>query len=116
MTGSQDDVEVLSVSEWLTPDAGAGPLWTKATADLNVNLIAFPAGHGVAEHVNAEVDVLIVVVHGEGVLEINGVEQTLHVGQACVIRKGALRAIRSTSSQLAYLTCHKRRQGLWPSD
>ena len=34
-----------------------GAIWTRQSEDLNVNLLVFASGEGVAEHVNAEVDV-----------------------------------------------------------
>jgi quercetin dioxygenase-like cupin family protein len=108
--------EVVTLADWLAASSGPGPAWTATSADLNVNLISFPDGQGVSAHVNNEVDVLIVVVKGEGVIEIDDVHQSLRAGQVCLIPKGVKRAIRSSSPQFAYLTCHRRRAGLWPSD
>ena len=56
----------------LTGLDGDGPLWGIASADLNATLLAWPAGHQVAEHVNAEVDVLVVVVAGTGTASVDG--------------------------------------------
>jgi quercetin dioxygenase-like cupin family protein len=91
-----------------------GPVWTHESADLDVNLLVFPAGEGVAAHVNAEVDVLLVGVAGEGVVEIDGEASPLRAGQAIVIPKGARRSTVSVSESFAYLTCHRRRGALWP--
>lgn len=92
-----------------------GPGWTHQSDDLNVNLLVFAAGDGVAEHVNAEVDVLIVGIHGQGRIELDGRAHSLAAGQALVIPKGARRAMRAESERFAYLTCHRRRPGLWPT-
>jgi quercetin dioxygenase-like cupin family protein len=92
-----------------------GPIWTYQGEDLNVNLLVFAAGGGMAEHVNAEVDVLLVGVAGEGAVEIDGRRHALRAGQALVVPKGARRAIRALGDRFAYLTCHRRRAGLWPA-
>lgn len=107
--------EIIDLLECLQDASGAGPVWSQSSADLNVNLLHFDAGQGVPSHRNDEVDVLIVGIAGEGVLEIDGVGQPLHPGDACIIPKGALRSIRSGGSSVAYLTCHRRRTGLWPA-
>jgi quercetin dioxygenase-like cupin family protein len=92
-----------------------GPAWTHQSEDLNVNLIVFASGEGVAEHVNTEVDVLLVGIAGAGAVIVDGMRQTLRAGHALLIPKGANRSIRSMSDRFTYLTCHCRRGGLWPS-
>jgi quercetin dioxygenase-like cupin family protein len=94
--------------------ADRGPIWSHQGDELNVNLLLLPEGSGIAEHVNSEVEVLIVGVAGEGAVEIDGTPHRLASGQALVVPKGARRAIRSVGGRFAYLTCHRRRAGLWP--
>ena len=91
------------------------PAWSHQGADLNVNLVVFDAGDGVEEHVNREVDVLLVGVTGEGVVTIDGERHALAAGAALVVPKGARRGIRAVEHRFAYLTCHRRRAGLWPT-
>jgi quercetin dioxygenase-like cupin family protein len=91
------------------------PAWTHASGQLNINLIVFDAGAGVPQHVNNEVDVLIVGIEGEGYVEIDGTRWSLHPLQAVVIPKGANRSTGSAGGRFAYLTCHRQRAGLWPS-
>ena len=105
-------VDLLAVAQRATADGAA---WAQQCADLNVNLLAFRRDGGVAEHVNAEVDVLLVGIAGKGVVELNGESHPLAVAQALLVPKGARRAIRATSDRFAYLSCHRRRSGLWPS-
>jgi quercetin dioxygenase-like cupin family protein len=93
---------------------GPGAIWTRQSEDLNVNLLVFAAGEGVAGHVHAEVDVLLVGIAGTGAVTIDGTRQILSPGHAIVIAKGANRGIQSMSNPFAYLTCHRRRDGLWP--
>jgi len=95
-------------------DVARQPAWVSVSADLNANLLVFDAGGGVPAHVNAEVDVLLVGIAGAGVVEVEGTAHPLRAGQALVIPKGTRRAIRSAGGRFAYLTCHRRRAGLWP--
>jgi quercetin dioxygenase-like cupin family protein len=92
-----------------------GTAWTHRGEDLNANLLVFAIGRGVAGHVNSEADVLLVGIAGEGVVEVDGTPRRLGAGQALVVPKGARRATRALSDRFAYLTCHRRRGGLWPS-
>jgi mannose-6-phosphate isomerase-like protein (cupin superfamily) len=96
--------------------AERGPLWTRQSADLNVNLVALDAGQAIPESVNAEVDVLLVGVAGEGVVTVDGQDLRLAAGRALVVPKGACRALASAGGRFAYLTCHRRRAGLWPTN
>ena len=94
---------------------GPIPLWTEQSQDLHVNLLSFEANRGVAEHVNAELDVLLVGVAGVGFVEVNGARNELAAGTAIVIPKGARRAITAGDGRFSYLSCHRRRAMLWPS-
>ncbi|HXT36180.1 MAG TPA: cupin domain-containing protein [Chloroflexota bacterium] len=91
------------------------PAWTLQSTDLNANLLVFDGVAGVAEHVNNEVDVLVLAVAGAGIVTIAGVDHPLAAGQAVLIPVGASRAIHADGARFAYLTCHRRRAGLWPA-
>ncbi len=90
----------------------AGAVWTRQSDDLNVNLLVFPAGEGVAEHVNAELDVLLIGIAGDGIVAIDGLPRVVRAGQAVLIPKGVRRSTQAVSDSFAYLTCHRRRAGL----
>ena len=105
---------VIDLAELANIVPGRGPIWTRQTDDLNVNLLRFSQEEGVAEHVNSEVDVLILGIAGHGTVTINGAENQLGAGQAVIVPKGAVRAISSTDEFFSYLTCHRRRAGLMP--
>jgi quercetin dioxygenase-like cupin family protein len=107
--------EIVDLVAQLAMASGNGPVWTHTSEDLNVNLLYFDSGQDVPPHVNDEVDVLIVALDGEGRLELNGTVRVLRQGQACLIPKGASRASKSGGGPFAYLTCHRRRAGLWPT-
>ena len=104
MEGAVDLAEISAEAR------GSGAVWTlRGSGDLNANLVGFPRGEGVGEHVNGEVDVLFVGVSGSGVVEVDGREHALGAGVLVLAPKGARRSTRSGSSDFSYLTVHRRR-------
>jgi mannose-6-phosphate isomerase-like protein (cupin superfamily) len=96
--------------------AGAdGPIWSINSEQLNVNLLRLRTGDGIAEHVNSEVDVVLVIFEGAGELIVDGETYPLGPGIATLGPRGARRALRCSAGPLVYLTCHRRRAGLMPS-
>jgi quercetin dioxygenase-like cupin family protein len=114
-SGGNSEPEVVDLVAMTRSALEPGTAWAKQSDDLNVNLVVFTSGNGVSEHVNTEVDVLLVGVSGEGVVEVDGTAHRLRAGHALVIPKGARRGTRAESDAFAYLTCHRRRGGLLPS-
>lgn len=96
----------------LSAGEGSGPLWGMASDDLNATLLAWPPGRGVAEHVNEERDVLVVVLGGGGAITIDGEPVQVDAPCACLIPKGSRRAIAAGAEGIRYLTTHLRRAGL----
>jgi quercetin dioxygenase-like cupin family protein len=88
---------------------GSGPLWGMASGDLNATLLAWPPGHEVVEHTNSEVDVLLVVLEGDGVAKVDQQEHALVPGGALLVEKGSSRALRAGAEGLRYLSVHRRR-------
>jgi quercetin dioxygenase-like cupin family protein len=114
--GSRVDERATVDLAALTRAASApGAAWTHESEDLDVNLLVFASGEGVAEHVNDEVDVLLVGIAGAGAVTIDGTRHILSAGQALVIPKSARRSTKGMGGPFAYLTCHRRRAGLRPS-
>lgn len=105
---------VIDPAELLNIARHEGPIWHQNSEQMNVNLIRFSAGQGVAQHINQRFDVFGVVVAGEGVLAIEDETYQLRAGQAFLIPRGVRRSLRSTSSTFAYISCHQRRGGLMP--
>jgi len=96
----------------LRSGVGRAVLWGLATEDLNVNLVAWPPGDGVASHTNTAVDVLIVVIGGVLAVDIDGNVQTVRDGQAIVIPRGTTRSLTATDGAVRYLSTHRRRPPL----
>ena len=111
MNGSQMLIDTHRLVDELKDQHLLGSL---ASADLNVNVLAFTGEDGIDEHTNSEVDVLFVAMEGEGVLTVDGEDAMLTAGQVTIIPKGASRSIRANGDRFAYLTCHGQRRGLMP--
>ncbi|MDQ3856515.1 MAG: cupin domain-containing protein [Chloroflexota bacterium] len=108
--GGTDVVDLVS----LAVCEGNRIVWARQTEDLNVNLVTLDAGSETSAHINSEVDVLVVGVKGEGEVDVDAASHPLRPGQVIVIPRGTRRAMRSSGGCFAYLTCHRRRAGLWP--
>lgn len=93
-----------------------GAIWSHAGNDLNANLVRLDAGESVGGHVNGEVDVLLIGLLGAGTVELDGQSHRVGPGQLVILPKGTLRAIEAGEEGFAYLTCHRRRPGLWPEN
>lgn len=91
------------------------PAWSHQSEDLNVNLVVLGSGDGVAAHVNTEVDVAMVGISGDGTVTVDEAVFGLAAGQIIIVPKGARRAIMAGEPGMSYLTCHRRRRGLWPT-
>ena len=88
---------------------GRGPVWGAESEDLNATLLAWGAGTGPTEHVNAERDVLVFVVEGSATVVLDGEERRLGVGEALMIAKGQTRRITGGPDGVRYLAVHRRR-------
>ena len=89
--------------------------WSNRGDDLNVNLVVLTEGEAIDEHVNGEVDVLLIGVRGQGAVTVDEEQHALEAGHLLLIPKGYRRSIAATGETFAYLTCHRRRAGLWPT-
>jgi mannose-6-phosphate isomerase-like protein (cupin superfamily) len=108
-TVARDDSSDVEGAIDLLGTSGTGPLWGMASADLNATLLAWPSGHEVAEHVNGELDVLVIVLDGCGGAIIDGEIHDLMAGSAILIPRGTRRRIISGDAGLRYLSVHRRR-------
>lgn len=82
------------------------------STDLNVNLVRLGADGTIARHINAEVDVAVIVLAGGGTLHCDAAAHELAPLVVVNIPKGAERAVHAGPDGLAYLTVHRRRGGL----
>ena len=96
----------------LSAGAGNGPLWGMASHDLNATLLAWPAGHALAEHINAELDVLVVVLDGSATVTIDDAPHELSAPATILVPRGTRRALRAGDGGARYLSVHRRRRPL----
>jgi quercetin dioxygenase-like cupin family protein len=90
----------------------SGTVWTlDGSEDMNANLVRFPAGRGVGDHVNEDVDVMFVGISGGGNVTVEGKEHEMRGGSLVFAPKGSRRSITSVSDDFAYLSVHRRRSG-----
>ena len=91
-----------------------GAVWSIAVPEreLDSNLIRLPAGEEIPAHIGAEVDTLVHVVRGEGVLTTEDGEEPLRAGDVALLPRRTVRGFRAGEDGLEYLTVHRRRRSL----
>lgn len=106
---SHDDPPAAEGAVDLLARTGTGPLWGMASTDLNATLLAWPAGHEVPEHVNCELDVLVVVLAGDATVTIDGQADGLSAGSAILVPRATRRRIAAGDDGVRYVSIHRRR-------
>jgi mannose-6-phosphate isomerase-like protein (cupin superfamily) len=89
-----------------------GPEWGTTTADLNATLLAWLPGARTGEHVNADLDVILVVLDGTVTIELDGEARLARSGEVVVVEKGRRRRMTAGPAGVRYVTVHRRREGL----
>jgi len=94
----------------------AGVLWKLAESgrQLDANLVRLNPGRHIAAHAEPDLDVLLLVVSGDGVLGGGPGDQPqpLGTGSLLWLPHGSTRSITAGDEGLAYLTVHRRRPGM----
>ena len=108
MSGAAD-VPAANLTE-LADLAGSGAVWSLPHGgDLDANVVRVAAGDAIDEHVNDEVDVLMAVWSGVGDVIVGDESIALEPGVILSIARGRSRAVYAGSSDLVYLSVHRRR-------
>jgi quercetin dioxygenase-like cupin family protein len=105
---------VADLSALLAQVTSSGPQWGAESEDLDMTLLSWKAGEGIASHVNDEVDVLVVALDGEAEVAIDERSHGLAAGQAILIPKGCARSILAGAAGFSHLNVHRRRKRLTP--
>lgn len=104
-----DGVDLNDLSE----SGSGGAIWSLGHGgDLDANVVRLRPGDTIGEHVNDEVDVLVVVWSGDGELTSDGRSVPLRSGVVVQIERGARRSIAAGPDGVTYLSVHRRRDGL----
>jgi quercetin dioxygenase-like cupin family protein len=113
MMGLSADL-VIKVADALRESQPSGPVYSVNSEQMNVNLLRLADGESIPQHINDEVDVLVVIMQGTCKLIVDNEMTVLRTGMAALVPRGRLRALRCTMGPLVYLTCHRRRGPLMP--
>ncbi|MGJ3562172.1 AraC family ligand binding domain-containing protein [Streptomyces sp. INA 01156] len=92
----------------------AGALWRLAEPgrQLDANVVRIPPGRRVDTHREPDLDVLLLVLAGEGSLTAPDGTQPLRAGTLIWLPHGSTRSLAADDEGLTYLTVHRRRPGL----
>ena len=96
-------------------EAGSGgAAWRlqPAARGLDANVIVLPAGDEVKRHIGPALDVLLMVLDGSGMLELDGEELTLSKGALLWLPPHAERRVVAGDEGLRYFSVHQRKPGL----
>ncbi|WP_406728973.1 AraC family ligand binding domain-containing protein [Streptomyces sp. GD-15H] len=91
-----------------------GALWRLAESgrQLDANVVRIPPGRRVDTHREPDLDVLLLVLAGEGSLTAPDGTQPLRAGTLFWLPHGSTRSLAAGDEGLTYLTVHRRRPGL----
>lgn len=99
-----------------TASSDTAVLWKLAESgrQLDANVVRLTPGRHIAPHAEPDLDVLVLVVAGDGVLGSGPQDepQSLDTGTLLWLPHGSTRSITAGDGGLAYLTVHRRRPGL----
>ena len=97
----------------LSGSGTSGAIWSlRHGGDLDANVVWLRPDDKIDEHVNDEVDVLLVVWSGRGELTRDGRPVALRAGTVVLIDRGVRRRIAAGAEGVTYLSVHRRRDGL----
>ncbi|WP_369194307.1 cupin domain-containing protein [Streptomyces djakartensis] len=102
----------VSIAE--TGSESTGALWRLAEPgrQLDANLVRVPAHGHIDAHAEPDLDVLLLVVTGEGTLGRAGRPQELEPGSLVWLPHGSVRSLTAGENGMAYVTVHRRRPGM----
>ncbi|MFI9803014.1 cupin domain-containing protein [Streptomyces sp. NPDC052301] len=116
--GTTADPRVLCDTRALAaePSAAAGVLWKLAESGrrLDAHVVRLAPGRRITAHAEAQLDVLLLVVAGDGVLGAGPADEPrpLTEGALVWLPHGATRSLTAGRTGLTYLTVHRRRPGM----
>ncbi|MEU9351342.1 AraC family ligand binding domain-containing protein [Streptomyces griseoloalbus] len=92
----------------------AGALWRLAEPgrQLDANVVRLPPGHRVDTHREPDLDVLLHVLEGSGILTGADGPHPLPAGTLTWLPHGSTRSLAAGPEGMTYLTVHRRRPGM----
>lgn len=94
--------------------APAGALWRleETGRQLDANVVHLPPRQRVGTHTEPDLDVLLLVLAGDGTLGTTDGPQHLVAGALTWLPRGSTRSLTAGADGLSYLTVHRRRPGM----
>lgn len=92
--------------------SGDGVHWSLDSEDVNANLVHLDPGHHIDDHVNDEVEVLVVVLSGFGTISIEGHAHPLAPTTVALVPRSSRRQVTASKHGMTYLSIHRRRGGI----
>jgi quercetin dioxygenase-like cupin family protein len=106
-------LSVVDLTDSIEAAVGNGVQWSLSDpSQLDVNLVHLESGGSIGEHVADDVDVIIVVLAGSGILGSGDRDIQLGAHLLVHVPAGVSRAMRAEQGGLTYLTVHRRRGGI----
>ncbi|MFF4350351.1 cupin domain-containing protein [Streptomyces sp. NPDC001530] len=104
------DTQTLEALDW----ASAGAVWRLAEPgrQLDANVVRIPPERRVDTHTEPDLDVLLLVVTGDGILVTSDGPLPLSAGTLTWLPHGSTRALVAGERGMSYLTVHQRRPGM----
>lgn len=113
---AQEAARVLCDTRTLTSGipGSAGAIWKLAEPgrQLDANVIHLPPGERVDTHAEPDLDVLLLVLAGDGTLDAAGRTRHMAEGALAWLGRGSSRSLTAGNSGMSYLTVHRRRPGM----
>jgi quercetin dioxygenase-like cupin family protein len=94
--------------------ASTGAVWrlSEPGRQIDANIVRIPAGRRVETHAEPDLDVLLLVVAGDGTLVTPEGPHPLREGGLAWLPHGSTRGLEAGEQGMAYLTVHRRRPGM----
>jgi quercetin dioxygenase-like cupin family protein/hemerythrin len=107
-----DPGATVDLNYFIAAASHTGPVWSEECEDLDITLLRWAEREAIAEHINNEVDVIVVCLQGSGEVSVGETTHHLSSGMMVLIPKGQRRSFLAGSQGFAHLNIHKRRQRL----
>ncbi len=94
--------------------ASTGAVWrlSESGRQIDANVVRIPPGQRVETHAEPDLDVLLLVVAGDGTLITPEGPSSLGEGNLAWLPRGSTRGLEAGERGMAYLTVHRRRPGM----
>lgn len=92
-----------------TVEGAGGVVWSASPDGVHTNLVVLEPGGAIATHTNDGLDVLVIVLAGEGTATVDGETIGLAATSALLVPRGASRSIAAADRGVRYLAIHAAR-------